>query len=115
MQYPIEATALPPLGSTRVAEPFSDRLGALREFSEKRDLRRIEHHGSTLSGRCILHIALQNMSIGKHLSPTSLRNQKGSGPSSTVSLAVKGVVERLRIYQCSPQRHFWSALQPRYH
>src|SRR6218665_3893179 len=98
----------------RVAEPFGDRLDALREFSEKRALRRIEHHGSALSGRCILHIALENRSIGKHLSPTSLRNQKGSGPPSTVSLAVGGVVKRLRIYQRSPQIHFWSALQPRY-
>src|SRR6218665_2518582 len=41
-------------------------------------------------------------------------NQKGSGPPSTVSSAVGGVVERLRIYQRSLQRHFWSALQPRY-
>src|SRR6218665_3426689 len=99
LQYAISdrGTARPPLGSTRVAKPFGDGLGVLREFSEKRTLRRIEHYGYALSGRCILHIAPENRSIGKHLPPTSLRNQKGSGPPSTVSSAVGGVVERLRI------------------
>src|SRR6218665_3602418 len=102
------------LVSDFIESSFGDGLGVLREFSEKRTLRRIEHYGYALSGRCILHIAPENRSIGKHLSPTSLRNQKGSGPPSTVSSAVGGVVERLRIYQRSLQRHFWSALQPKY-
>src|SRR6218665_2706487 len=103
LQYAISdrGTARPPLGSTRVAEPFGDGLGVLRELSEKRTLRRIEHYRYALSGRCILNIAPENRSIGKHLSPTSLSNQKGSGPPSTVSSAVGGVVERLRIYQRS--------------
>ena len=61
-----------------------------------------------------LFISHENVSIEKHLFPTSQRNQKGYGPPSTVSLAVGGVVERPRIYQRSLRRYFWTALQQGY-
>jgi len=53
----IRVTVCPPLGSTRVAEPFDDRLGALREFSGEHAVRRIGHRGSALSGRYTFFIS----------------------------------------------------------
>jgi len=94
-----EITVRPPPpsfnASFRALRRQARRLGI---FFRRTSVRRIGHRGSALSGRWVLHIiALQNGSIGRHLFPTSRRNQKGSGPPSTVSLAVGGMVERLRL------------------
>src|SRR6218665_198928 len=115
-QYAVydRAAVRPPLGSTRVAEPSDDRLGALRGFSGEHAVRRIGHRGSALSGGCILHIAQENGSTGRHLFPTSRRSRKDSGPSSTVSLVVGWVDERLRTYHRFLRRYSWSTLQPNY-
>ena len=109
----IRVTVCPPLGSTRVAEPFDDRLGALRKFSGEHAVRRIGHRGSALPGRCILHIAQENGSTGRRLFSTSRRSRKDSGPPSTVSLVVGEVDEHLWTYRFL-RRYSWSALQPRY-